>query len=119
MAIKTTTLTEKLGGFSFLAPRIDRAEEAELYLKRARIAAGEERYDVARVFGEKARQLDPNNLEILFCLARIFETGFADRDGALQLYQKIIAFSGYDSSNRYCAAAREALAELATATPND
>ena len=117
--MKTNSLSEKLGGFNFLAPRIDRSEEAELYLKRARLAAGEERFDVARVFGEKARQLDPNNLEILFCLAQISEAGFSDRDGALLLYQKIIALSGYDGSNRYCAAAREALSELATATSSD
>ncbi len=111
--MRAISLSEKLAGFRLLAQRVGRVEEAELYLRRARIAAGEERYDVARVFCEKARAADPSNLAVLICLARIHEDGFSDRSAAIELYQKVIARAGYDGSNPYCAAAREALSSVA------
>jgi tetratricopeptide (TPR) repeat protein len=113
--MKTTVLSEKLSGLKLLSPRVGHAEEAELYLQRARLAAREERFDVARVFCEKAREADPDSLSALYTLARIEEVGFGRADAAIALYQKIIARSGYEGSNPYCAAAREALCALARA----
>lgn len=101
-----------------LVPRVDRSEEVDLYLRRARLAAEEERFDVARVFGEKARAIDPESLEVLFTLAQIHEVGFSDADAAIGLYQRIIARAGYDGANPFCAAAREAMAGLAS-TPRE
>ena len=98
-----------------LAPRVERSDEVELYLRRARMAAEEERFDVARVFCEKARSIEPESFDVLFTLAQVCEIGFSDGDAAIALYQRIIAKAGYDGANPYCAAAREALAELATA----
>jgi hypothetical protein len=113
--MKTISLSEKLAGLRLAAPRVEKMEEAELYLRRAKLAAAEERFDVARVFCEKAREADPTNLEALLCLARIYEVGFADQDSAIGLYQKVIARAGYDGKNPYCASAREALSTLARA----
>ena len=118
--MKSSSLTEKFGGLKILAPRVPVSEEVELYLRRARLAAAEERFDVARVFCEKARAIDPENLEVLFILARILDAGFGDADTAIALYQKVIARAGYDGANPYCAAAREAVADLASAAaPQD
>src|SRR5690242_3211277 len=97
-----------------LVSRVDRSAELDLYLRRARLAAEEERFDVARVFCEKARAIEPESLDVLFTLAQIQEVGFSDADAAIALYQRIIARAGYDGSNPYCAAAREALAGLAS-----
>ena len=113
--MKDTSLSGRFSTLKILAPRRDRSAEVDLYLKRARLAADEERYDVARVFCEKARALEPESLDVLFTLAQIREVGFSDGDGAIALYQRIIARAGYDGANPYCAAAREALLELATA----
>ncbi len=113
--MKTSSFTEKFGSLKIRAPRVPPSQEAELYLRRARLAAGEERFDVARVFCEKARAIEPENLEVLFFLARVLDAGFGDADAAITLYQKIIARAGYDGSNPFCAAAREAVADLASA----
>jgi hypothetical protein len=113
--MKTTALPGKLASLKILAPRLERSAEVELYLRRARMAADEERFDVARVFCEKARAIEPESLDVLFTLAQICEIGFSDGDAAIALYQRIIAKAGYDGTNPYCAAAREALAGLATA----
>ncbi|HWC65132.1 MAG TPA: hypothetical protein VG777_03540 [Thermoanaerobaculia bacterium] len=113
--MKTTPLPGKLASLKILAPRVERSDEVELYLRRARMAAEEERFDVARVFCEKARSIEPESLDVLFTLAQICEIGFSDGDAAIALYQKIIAKAGYDGGNPYCAAAREALAGLAAA----
>jgi hypothetical protein len=110
--MKATSLSGRFSTLKILAPRRDRSAEVDLYLKRARLAADEERFDVARVFCEKARALDPESLDVLFTLAQICEVGFSDGDAAIGLYQKIIARAGYDGANPYCAAAREALAGL-------
>jgi tetratricopeptide (TPR) repeat protein len=113
--MKTSSLTEKFGNLKIRAPRVPPSEEVDLYLRRARLAAAEERFDVARVFCEKARVIEPENLEVLLFLARVLDAGFGDADAAIALYQKIIARAGYDGSNPYCAAAREAVADLASA----
>lgn len=111
--MKTISLSEKLAAFRLMVPRVGRVEEAELYLRRARLAAGEERYDVARVFCQKAHEADPSNLAVLLCLARIYEAGYSDWDSAIELYQRVIARAGYDGGNPHCVAAREALSALA------
>lgn len=102
-----------------LGPRPDRSAEVDLYLRRARLAAEEERFDVARVFCEKARALDPESLDVLFTCAQICEAGSSDADTAIALYQRIIARAGYDGANPFCAAAREALAALTPAVRED
>lgn len=111
--MKVQTLSERLAGLGLLAPRVGHIQEAELYLRRARLAAEEERFDVARVFCEKALEADPSNLAVLISLAQIHEIGFSDPDAAIELYQKVIARAGYDGNNPYCAAARKALSSFA------
>jgi tetratricopeptide (TPR) repeat protein len=110
-----TALSEKLNELISRASRDSRAAEAGLYLRRAKIAAAEERYDVARVFCQKAIETDAQNLEALFCLARTLDVGFGETDAAIALYQKIIALAGYEGANPCCAAAREALSALGNA----
>ena len=117
--MKATSLSGKLAARKILAPRHGHSEEVDLYLKRARLAADEERFDVARVFCEKARAIEPESLDVLFTLAQICQVGFSDGDTAIGLYQRIIARAGYDGANPYCAAAREALAELVAPTSAD
>ena len=113
--MKPTVLPGKRSSLRILSPRIERSAEVDLYLKRARLAAEEERFDVARVFCEKARTIEPESLDVLFTLAQIFEIGFSDGDAAIALYQRIIARAGYDGTNPWCVAAREALAGLVSA----
>jgi hypothetical protein len=115
--MKATYLSGRFATRKILPPRHDRSAEVDLYLKRARLAADEERFDVARVFCEKARAIEPESLDVLFTLAQIFQVGFSDGDTAIGLYQKIIARAGYDGANPYCAAAREALAEMLAQAP--
>ncbi|HET9793724.1 MAG TPA: hypothetical protein VFS34_04620 [Thermoanaerobaculia bacterium] len=117
--MKTTPPPGKLTSLRIHAPRVERSAEVDLYLKRARLAADEERFDVARVFCEKARSIEPESLDVLFTLAQICEIGYSDGDTAIALYQKIIAKAGYDGANPFCAAAREALAGLATSPRAD
>jgi tetratricopeptide (TPR) repeat protein len=100
--------------------RDDSAEEAQLYYRRACLAASEERHDVAMVFIGKALNLDPRNLPTRLLLAQIYDLGLRDVEAAIRGYKKVIALSGYDSTNPYCAAARESLDRLisrATAIP--
>jgi tetratricopeptide (TPR) repeat protein len=117
--MKSTPFSGKSAPLKTLSERAHRHAEVDLYLKRARLAADEERFDVARVFCEKARAVEPESLDVLFTLAQICEIGFSDSDTAIALYQKIIAKARYDGSNPFCAAAREALSELAMATRGD
>ena len=114
--MKTTPLPGKLANLRILPPRAARSAEVDLYLKRARLAADEERFDVARAFCEKARSIGLESLDFLFTLAQIWHFGFSDGDAAIALYQKIIAKAGYDGANPYCAAAREALSALAASS---
>jgi tetratricopeptide (TPR) repeat protein len=116
--MKPTTITERLSGLKHLVPRVEQREEADLYLQRARLAAAEERFDVARVFCEKALAVDPDHLAALLVLARIEEAAAGGQDRAIALYQKVIARSGYDGSNPCCTAAREALSLLGSAGKN-
>jgi tetratricopeptide (TPR) repeat protein len=92
----------------------DSAEEAQLYYRRACLAASEERYDVAMVFVGKALNLEPRHLPTRLLLAQIYDRGLHDIEAAIHGYKKVIALSGYDSSNPYGAAAREALDLLVT-----
>lgn len=89
--------------------RDDSSEEAQLYYRRACLAASEERYDVAMVFTGKALNLEPRHLPTRLLLAQIYDRGLNDVESAIRAYRKVIALSGYESSNPYCAAAREAL----------
>jgi hypothetical protein len=116
--MKPTPLPGKLANRRIASARVERSAEVALYLKRARLAAEEERFDVARVFCEKARSIEPESLDVLFTLAQIFEIGYSDGDNAIALYQKIIARAGYDGTNPWCVAAREALAGLVSAARN-
>jgi tetratricopeptide (TPR) repeat protein len=89
--------------------RQDCAGEAELYYRRACLAAREERFDVALVFCGKALELDPRHLATRLLVARIQDRGLNDFGAAVNAYRKVIALSGYDGSNPFCAAARQAL----------
>lgn len=97
---------------SLLGDRRELAEEAQLYYRRACLATSEERYDVAAVFCAKALEIDPRHLAARLLQAQIQEWGFADFEEALKGYLKVIALAGYDVSNPYCAAAREAVDAL-------
>lgn len=103
-------IAQTLRHFSARFPaRDDSAEEARLYYRRACLAASEERYDVAMVFASKALNLDPGHLPTRLLVAQIHDRGLNDVQSAIQAYKKVIALSGYEGSNPYCAAAREAL----------
>jgi tetratricopeptide (TPR) repeat protein len=94
--------------------RDDSAEEAQLYYRRACLAASEERYDVAMVFTGKALNLEPRHLPTRLLLAQIYDRGLNDIEAAIRAYKKVIALAGYESSDPYCAAARQALGLLVT-----
>src|ERR1700736_3926559 len=107
------TLGETLRQLSHLLPRRDDVgAEIRLYYRRACLAAAEERYDVALIFCDKALDLDPRNLVTRLLAAQIRHRGLSDLDGAVAGYQKVIALTGYDGENPYCAAARAGLDEL-------
>ena len=97
---------------SILPPRQDSAEEAQLYYRRACLAATEERYDVALVFCAKAVGLSPNDLATRLLIAQIHDYGLHDVNGAVAAYRKVITLAAYESGNPYCAAASEALDNL-------
>lgn len=90
----------------------DTEEEAQLYFRRACLAASEERYDVAMVFAGKALALAPRHLPTRLLLAQIYDRGLHEVETAIQAYKKVISLSGYEGANPYCAAAREALDQL-------
>lgn len=92
--------------------RDESSQEAQLYYRRACLAAAEERYDVALVFAAKALNVDPRNLATRLLIAHIHDRGLRNQEAAIHGYRKVIALSGYDSANPYCAAAREALDRL-------
>jgi tetratricopeptide (TPR) repeat protein len=99
----------------FSASRPSSAGEARLYLQRALKAAAEERYDVALVFCGKALHVEPGNLGARLLSGRLYDHA-RDIDRAVDAYRKVIALAGYDEANPYCAAARQALDALATAS---
>jgi tetratricopeptide (TPR) repeat protein len=100
---------------SFFPAREPVAEEAQLYYRRACLAATEERYDVALIFCGKALQLDPRHLPTRLLVAQIHDRGMKNVNEAVNGYRKVIALAGYESDNPYCAAARIALDALVSA----
>lgn len=119
-----TTLATTLRSLSQLLPgQLDPTGEADLYYRRARLAAAEERFDVALVFCAKAVEVSPRHLPARLLIARIHDKGLQDLEGAVSAYKKVIALAGYDGTDPHCLAAREALdalvsrAELVPQTP--
>jgi tetratricopeptide (TPR) repeat protein len=97
---------------SFFPPRESSAEEAQLYYRRACLAAAEERYDVALIFSGKALEIEPAHLPTRLLIAQIHDRGLRNVDAAVKGYRKVIALAGYEPDNPYCAAARAALDAL-------
>ncbi|MFY9552519.1 MAG: hypothetical protein WAU32_15340 [Thermoanaerobaculia bacterium] len=108
-----TALASTLRNLSQLLPgQSDPNGEADLYYRRACLAASEERYDVAMVFCAKAFEVAPRHLPARLLAARIQDRGLHNLEAAVAAYKKVIALAGYDGGNAHCAAAREALDEL-------
>jgi tetratricopeptide (TPR) repeat protein len=108
-----TALSGTLRILSQLLPaQSDPSGEANLYYRRACLAAAEERYDVALVFCTKAVEVSPRHLAARLLLARIYDRGLDNFEAAVAGYKKVIALAGYDGSNEHCMAAREALDQL-------
>jgi hypothetical protein len=108
-----TALASTLRNLSQLLPgQTDPTGEADLYYRRACLAATEERYDVALVFCAKAVEVAPRHLPARLLIARIHDRGLHNVEAAVAAYKKVIALAGYDGANAQCAAAREALDEL-------
>jgi tetratricopeptide (TPR) repeat protein len=91
---------------------MDTTGEADLYYRRARLAAAEERFDVALVFCAKATEVSPRHLAARLLAAKIHDKALNDLEAAVAGYKKVIALAAYDGSNPLCAAAREALDAL-------
>jgi tetratricopeptide (TPR) repeat protein len=87
-------------------------DEVALYRKRAEVALGEERYNDALVFFAKILRLDPYDLSARMAVAVAYHRCLGEPVKAILTYEKVIASAGYDESNPYCAAAREAIREL-------
>jgi len=112
-----TALAATLRNLSQLLPgQSDTSEEADLYYRRARLAASEERYDVALVFCAKAVGVAPRHLPARLLIARIQDKGLHDLEAAIASYKKVIALAGYDGADPHCVAAREALDLLVTSS---
>lgn len=108
-----STLASTLRNISQLLPgQSDPTGEADLYYRRACLAAAEERYDVALVFCTKAVEVAPRHLASRLLLARIYDRGLGNLEAAVAAYRKVIALAGYDGENAQCVAAREALDQL-------
>src|SRR5262245_26764890 len=108
-----TALASTLRNLSQLLPgQSDPSGEADLYYRRACLAATEERYDVALVFCAKAVEVAPRHLPARLLIARIYDRGLQNLEAAVAAYKKVIALAGYDGTNAQCAAAREALDAL-------
>ena len=108
-----TALASTIRNLSQLLPgQTDRSQEADLYYRRACLAAAEERFDVALVFCSKAVHVEPRHLAARLLLARIQDKGLGNFEAAVAGYKKVIALSGYDANNALCVAAREALDAL-------
>ena len=89
-----------------------RSGEADLYFRRACLAAAEERYDVALVFCTKAVEVAPRHLAARLLLAQIHDRALGNLEAAVAGYRKVIALAGYDGADPHCLAAREALDAL-------
>ncbi len=108
-----TTLAETIKNLTQLLPgQSDTSGEADLYYRRARLAAAEERFDVALVFCAKAVEVAPGHLPARLLLAKIHDHGLGNLEAAVAGYRKVIALAGYDGGDPHCAAAREALDAL-------
>ena len=108
-----TALAATLRNLSQLLPnQSDPTGEADLYYRRACLAATEERYDVALVFCGKAVEVAPRHLPARLLVARIYDKGLHDLEAAVIGYKKVIALAGYEAADPHCAAAREALDHL-------
>jgi tetratricopeptide (TPR) repeat protein len=108
-----TALASTLRNLSQLIPgQTDPTGEADLYYRRACLAASEERYDVAVVFCAKAVEVAPRHLAARLLLARVYDRGLHNLEAAVAGYRKVIALAGYDGANPHCLAAREALDAL-------
>ncbi len=108
-----TALAATLKNLSQLLPgQSDPSGEAELYYRRARLAAAEERFDVALVFCTKAVEVCPRHLGARLLIARIHDRGLGNIEAAVAGYRKVIALAGYDGTDPHCLAAREALDAL-------
>jgi tetratricopeptide (TPR) repeat protein len=108
-----TALASTIRNLSQLLPsQTDRSQEADLYYRRACLAAAEERFDVALVFCAKAIHVEPRHLAARLLLARIHDKGLGNLEAAVAGYRKVIALAGYDGGNALCVAAREALDAL-------
>jgi tetratricopeptide (TPR) repeat protein len=105
-----SSLASTLRSLSQLLPgQSDPTGEADLYYRRACLAAAEERYDVALVFCTKAVEVAPRHLASRLLLAKIYDRGLGNLEAAVAAYRKVIALAGYDGENAQCVAAREAL----------
>src|SRR5262245_19332906 len=105
-----SNLATTLRSLSQLLPgQSDPTGEADLYYRRACLAAAEERYDVALVFCSKAVEVAPRHLASRLLLAKIHDRGLNNLEAAIAAYRKVIALAGYDGENPHCIAAREAL----------
>lgn len=110
-----TVLASTFRNLSQLIPgQSDPSDEADLYYRRACLAAAEERFDVALVFCTKAIAVAPRHLPARLLLAKIHDKCLGNLEAAVAGYRKVIALAGYDSNNAHCLAAREALDELVT-----
>lgn len=100
-----------------LAPRADRDEfslddEVTLYRRRAEVALREERWNDALVFLAKILRLNPYDLAARMAVAETYHRHLGEPTKALMTYEKIVAATGYDESNAYCAQARSGIREL-------
>jgi tetratricopeptide (TPR) repeat protein len=112
-----TALASTLKNLSqFFPGQSDPNGEADLYYRRARLAAAEERFDVALVFCAKAIEVAPRHLASRLLIARIHDRGLNDLEAAVAGYKKVIALAGYDGADPHCQAAREALDRLVTSS---
>lgn len=91
-------------------------DEIALYRRRADRALGEERYKDALVFLAKILRLNPYDLQARMAVAETYHRHLHEPTKAVLTYEKVIATSGYDESNPFCAAAHEAIRELAQTT---
>lgn len=87
-------------------------DETALYRRRADVALEEERFQDGLVFLAKVLRLNPYDLPARMLVAQTYHYGLAESAKALVSYEKLVAVAGYDESNPYCAAAREAIREL-------
>src|SRR5207302_1775567 len=93
-----TALAATLKNLSQIFPaQSDPTGEADLYYRRACLAAAEERYDVALVFCTKAVEVAPRHLASRLLLAKIHDRALGNLEAAVAAYRKVIALAGYES----------------------